>query len=1163
MKRIQEKVKDVVEARPYKSLRDFTSDPLQTVAIYRFTEFTSVLMAKWLERISSMQPQKGAAYALAGYRGVGKSHFLAALGAIAAHPELRSRIADPHTALSAERLKRSRYPIAYVRRGTRETLIGEIKAAIAKTFNVKADTLSDSIAELMNFAVAQSGDVPFLLFADTAFERSARVARDDGALLGEIARLAKNLNVFVAVALDDDIAGADGINAAIAGNFTIDYLDQEHLYRIVDSHIFPKYRQMQPLLHDIYTNFREVLPHFRWSEQRFASLYPLHPVLLEIAPFVRLYEPEFALLGFASEAGAKILSRPANSLIALDEVFDSVEQSIRKIEELNEAFRGYDKISQAINTQIPVMQRLQAKLVLKALFLLSIEGAGTTAGEISAAVLILNESEPMQAVRMVEELLEKFKLVLPESIQRTAEDGREVRYKFRVNSQDNLNNALAQAVKNVSPEIAEKVLLRTARERFTDWTISDDSAPTNGKWMESQTNWRGTVRRGRYVWDLNNKFTGDENFRLHDDSLDWEVIITPSPEKYTLAKTSDNVTRIFWQPAALKTDEIEAILRYWVLLTDVSLREQFGEQMRAAGHAQMLAVEKIWNRIFLEDAKLLIDRLDYNFSESARSAQTLQQLYSKMLEPFFDQRFPEHPRFSELLGYSEVSQLTNDFFSGARQSLAESQHLAKTFALPLKLVRQSDETFQLESQENLSKIPTVQVIFSEIEKKSGEMTSLNEIYKILKQSPFGLAHEAQQLILTALVASRQIEFVTSEGDRINRRSLDLKVIWADIAGVAKPSGIVYSNERLIEWAKILTGSEFPKSDRAAEEQKIVKNVLENWLADWNQTQVLERFKRLPDDILNTKIWRLATYAEKSFGSVAATIENLKEESISIEDALHQIADAFSDSENEFFARTKDLVILEDFINGAALRERIWNYLAVCEPTQDEKLEFFREKLFRLVEETKRNPNVALNRELDNLWNTFHERFVEHFVVQHDSLMKSDYLHERFNEILRSDEWWEFENLSALPAFRQDYWNQAQQIRQQVAVLNCRFNVRELLQSHPFCACSFSLAKIRDWEKLPVEFEEIIFNGRQKFRESLLMSAELLIARLKILSADHADRELHQTANHLMTLLSDGNFDDSAILNSSEILVLQKIFNNQPTATQNNDFAQNSLLQKTY
>jgi hypothetical protein len=1160
MKRILEKVKDVVDARPYKSLRDFTSDPMQTVSIYRFTDFTSVLMAKWLDKIASVQAGSGAAYALAGYRGVGKSHFSDALGAIVSHPELRSRITDPHVAASAERLRRSRYPIAYVRRGTNETLIGEIKDAIAKTFEIDVSSLNDSISDLLNFAAQKAGELPFLLFVDTAFERASRVARDDGVLLGEIAALAKNLNVFVAVALDDDIAGADGINAAIAGNFTIDYLDQEHLYRIVDSHIFPKYRQMQPLLHEIYTNFREVLPHFRWSEQRFVSLYPLHPILLEIAPFVRLYEPEFALLGFASEAGAKILGRPANSLIALDEVFDNVEQSFRKIQELNEAFVGYDKISAAINTQVHVLQRLQAKLILKALFLLSIEGGGTTAGEISAAMLISDENEPLRAVKMVEELLEKFVSILPDCIQRIAETGREIRYNFKISSQDNLNIALTEAVKSVPHDVVTKILRRTAWERFADWAISDDTDLLQGERTEHQTAWRGTARRGQVVWNLDNKSVAAENSFTNSEFLDWQVTLNQSPENFNAAESGETI-RVLWQPALLKNDETEAILRYWVLLTNTNLREEYGEQMRAAGHAQMMTIEKIWNRIFLEDAKLIISGLDYNFSESAQRALTLQELFSKILEPFFDARFPDHPHFTETIGIDEVSQLINDFFSGARLNLAETQHLAKTFALPLGLARQNENNFVLESQENLNKLPLVREILSEVEQNSAEMTSLQTIYKKLKQPPNGLAREAQQLILTALVANRQIEFVTSEGDRISRRSLDLKVIWDDIAGIAKPSGIVYSNERLIEWAKILTGANFPNSIGTTEEQIKAKDILNNWLADWKGTQILERFNLLPDDILNTKIWRLSSQAEKTFGAVIEAVETVSDDSISLEDALHRIADAFSDSQNEFLARTKDLVVLEDFTVGAAIREKIWSYLAVCEPTQDEKLEFSREKLFRLIDESSQNPNVTLNREMENLWKTFHEQFSDYFADRHDALMKSEHLQEKLGMILRGDHWWEFENLSALPIFRQSYWNDAQEIRSQIAGLTCRFDVREMLKTHPFCACSFSLAKIREWEKLPAALEEVVYFGRKSFRENLKVSKRILIPLIESLSVKFRDNEFSMAALHLSELLKR-DFAEIPLLSGNELIVLQKVFADLPAPSLREiEFANESLLQK--
>jgi DNA replication protein DnaC len=91
MKRIQEKVKDLIEVRSHKSLRDFISDPAKTLSIYHFTDITSDLMAKCLDKIAAVQNGRGTAAALAGYRGVGKSHFLATLGAIVSHPELRSR----------------------------------------------------------------------------------------------------------------------------------------------------------------------------------------------------------------------------------------------------------------------------------------------------------------------------------------------------------------------------------------------------------------------------------------------------------------------------------------------------------------------------------------------------------------------------------------------------------------------------------------------------------------------------------------------------------------------------------------------------------------------------------------------------------------------------------------------------------------------------------------------------------------------------------------------------------------------------------------------------------------------------------------------------------------------------------------------------------------
>jgi hypothetical protein len=1044
MKRIQEKVKDLIEVRSYKSLQDFISDPAHTLSIYHFTDITSELMAKCLDKIAAVQAGSGAAAALAGYRGVGKSHFLATLGAIAAHPELRSRVTDAHVAAGIKRLKRARHSVAYVRRGTHDTLFEELKEGIAKTFEINPKDLSNSLSELLEFAAKKAGDLPFVLIIDTAFERTSRVARDDGILLGQIAEAAKTLNIFVTVALDDDIAGADGINAAIARNFTIDYLDTEHLYRIVDAHIFPKHRQMSPLLHDIYLNFKEMMPNFRWSEQRFASLYPLHPVILETAPFVRLYAPEFALLGFTSEAGDKILGRPANSLIALDEVFDSVEASLRKVEDLQEAMATYDKINQQVITQIPVMQRLQAKLVLKGLFLLSLEGNGTTAGEISAAMLIYEENNPEKAIKNVEDLLETFVKAFPDDIQRTKVEGRDTQYSLKVVSKENLNNAIGEAVKSVSNEVVPKILRRVARERFADWTVSEE---TNADYTDCQTVWRGGLRRGRVIWNIESQTdlkSADAKF------FDWEVVIGDFQEI-----ERSEVPRVFWNPAELTEHESDTILRYHVLLNDTRLRDEYGDQLRAAGHASLMAIEKIWNRIFLEEGTLRIDNFDYNFSEEARAAQTLTGVFSDMLAPLYETQYPEHPHFSEPLGMSETSQLVSDFFSSARSNLPESQYLAEVFAEPLGLVVKRGNVFVIESEENLINLPFAQKVLSLVKENSGKAVSLDAIYRELKKPPYGLTREAQHLILTALVAQRRIEFVTTKGDRINRRSLDLKIIWEDIEGVAKPSSVLYADNRLAEWARILTNSDKLFSLDSAEDRPVIKTVLEKWLDEWQSARVLERFNDLRDEILNTKIWRLATQTEKTFGTVAATVSAISDDSLSLEEGLHRIADAFSDSEKEFVTHKKYLIIIEDFINGATMREKTWNYLAVCETTTDEKIEYYRERLVELIEESYTNPNEKLNVELDDLWQKFHLNFSEHYVIKHDSVMKSHYLQDKFKEILAGDEWWEFVNLSQLTIFQKVYWKESQRIHRQIKDLNCRFDVSEMLKTQPFCACSFN------------------------------------------------------------------------------------------------------------
>ncbi|HEV7844370.1 MAG TPA: hypothetical protein VGO69_11785, partial [Pyrinomonadaceae bacterium] len=503
MKRTQEKIKDFVEPQAFDSVQDYADNPARALSAYRFTDATSDLVARWLDALADLPRGRGAARALAGLRGVGKSHTLAAFAALASMPELRSTVADAHVATSARRLLNRRYMVARVERGTRETLLEEVGAAFVRAFGgAESDWQGIEPQQMLAVAASRAGDTSLVLFIDTAFGRETRVRRDDGPALSQLAAATESVQAFIALALDDDIEGAEGVNAVLAGTYQIDYLDPEHLYRIADIHLFQKNANARAALHDIYTSLRTVVPAFNWSEPRFTAIYPVHPLVADVASAVRLYAPSFAFLPFAAQAVERATNRPALSLVVLDEVFDRTEQELRKASDLEKAFTVYDQLATDVVTQIPIMQRLQAKLLLKGLFILSMDGRGATARELGAAMLIYDEADPEAGIHRTEDLLARFAQLSPEGGLRRS-DELEARYRFNISTSDAFDEALARAVENIAPDAAamNELLRSLPRSRFNDWPFAETIAgEAPARETDFTISWRGMGRRGHLIW---------------------------------------------------------------------------------------------------------------------------------------------------------------------------------------------------------------------------------------------------------------------------------------------------------------------------------------------------------------------------------------------------------------------------------------------------------------------------------------------------------------------------------------------------------------------------------------------------------------------------------------------------------------------------------------
>jgi hypothetical protein len=1165
MKRSQDKIKDYVEPQAFDEVQDYARDPARALNAYRFTDATSDLMARWLDTLADLPRNQGAARALAGLRGVGKSHTLAAIAALAAFPDLRQSVSDSHVATSARRLLSRPYKVVRVDRGTRATLQEEMMDAFARSFGGNEAEWAQEPAVALAIAAHRSNG-PFLLMIDTAPGHEVRVRRDDGPLLSELAAATKEINAFVALALDDDIEGADGANVSLSGAFQIDYLDPEHLYRIADLHLFPKNAQARTALHEIYKTLRHSVPGFNWSEPRFAAIYPIHPLIADVASAVRLYATKFAFLTFASAAGTRAANRPALSLIVLDEVFDGTEADLRRAEDLRAAFKAYDELLKVSVPQLPIGQRLQAKLILKGLFILSLDGRGATARELGAAMLFYDEARPEAEIERIEAMLNAFAVAgtPPGALRRTGDKG-ETRYHFNIKSSTEFVNALAASVERHKIDAAAigELLCGIARARYQDWPLgyTDAGAGRMPAAVDFTLMWRGTPRSGRLNWQASHD--DDERFARANSQTtceaevhDWEVL-TLAPAADSAGAASDDVSRIVasgpavafpgpagdvspvrvaWRPARLSREETESLRRLIALRRDAALMDNFGDAARAAEHTYLAHAERIWSRIYIDDGRFLTPSGEQSPGEVARNASTLAQTLEDVVAPLLEAMYPEHPAFAATLGEVEVAQLVGGLFSGANQAEASVQELTRLFAVPLGLASLRGGGYAPELDEQALRQPWVREVLAMTDAAGNEMVPLPDLSATLRRPPYGLQREAQHLILAALVAQRRIELVTEGGDRISRRTLDRALRWDEIAGFARINTVLHSAEELTGWARNLTGLEDLASIAEPEAREAVRAALNGWLREWRELRLLEKFDKLPDEGLTTHAWDLAASVRKSFGVAADAVEATLAETLSLEEGLQRVADAFGDSLDQFKRNVSQLAKLKCFTAELARREHVRAYLMTTEPTTVDQIESARRELQTLADDIHSLFLEASVSRFNLLWREFQAQYIEHYALMHDRTMGSTIGRRAIDALTRSDEWRDFETLSKLSIVNRQYWDDATRLLAQARSIHCALPVRQILQQRPLCDCSFRLARVAAFAHLPQALEDAARAGRMAHRRTLALWCKPLAHALAALAQDELKTTLRDGARALASLLAEGKLP--ALFSSSEVQLIE-------------------------
>lgn len=1124
MKRLPGKIKDFVDLQVFDEVQDFFVNPARALAAYRFTDATSDLLARWLDTLANLPHGQGAALALAGLRGCGKSHALAVFSALLSVPHLRAGAADAHVAASARRLSDRRFVVVYVRRGILPTLTDELVAGFSARFGGDVSWGTEPAA-MIETARRHSPDASLVVIVDTAFGRTARVSRDDGPLLSELARAAVKANAMIILALDDDISGADGVNVALASSYQICYLDPEHIYRVADLYLLRKNAQARDFLHDVYARLRLSVPGFNWSQQRFTCTYPVHPIIADLSSAVRLYAPTFAFLPFAAAAAGHALARPALSLVVLDEVFDRVEADLRATQELKPALAAYDHLANEVIAQLPVMRRLQAKLTLKGLFVLSLDGRGATARELSAAMLFYDETDAEASIKRVEEILRHFaQAAPPDSLEQTAY-GDSLRYCFNVTGSSGFDAALAKraaALENCDAEI-DRLLHAGALARFPDWPLIDENRRTIEQ-ADFSFVWRGADRPGRLLWQTRD----GSSYLADDDALkdklfyDWKIAVLPPG--VTVAEEVLRAKFDVWAPAPPTAEEKDTLRRLVALHADEQLFTQYEETALAAETMLEARAKLIWTRLFVDEGALVVDGERRQFTDAARGAPTLGEALAQMFAAQFDERYPAHPQFASRLDEDEVTNLVGGLFVGAHLTDATSQRLAKLFAAPLGLTAaRGDGMLMPEAGARLTAHAWVKEILDLVNAADGATVAVDQINRILRDRPYGLLREPQQLILAALVAQRRLEFVLATGERLNRQALEGPLHWDRITGVAAPISLLQGAEELTAWAGRLAKQQDLPALSDDESRAAIGEALTEWLAEWHASDLVTRGERIPEEALTTRAADLTAAVRRSFGAAAQAVEAALAGHIALEEGLQRVSDSFGNSVENYEHELGRLEDLSAYLAEMEWRAGVRDYVLLAEATGVNEIENMRGELLRLTEDVHASLDPELRRRHRALWQDFQARYAAHFAQLHDQTT-GDELHRAVDDVTNGDEWREFEMLSLnISLVNKQYWHDAELLQRRAKEARCDLPVRTLLAARPFCYCQFRLARVDELLSVPEDLRHTVERGRIAHRRTLEMWSRHLSGALRELAANDGARQTGDAAlaDKLSTLFGEG------------------------------------------
>ncbi len=545
----------------------------------------------------------------------------------------------------------------------------------------------------------------------------------------------------------------------VAERFNVITIKREDIKKVIAERVLAKTKEQRMQLEELFKEYTKHFQALRANLDEYIDLFPLHPYVIQVFSELPYFEKR-GVIQFTIQEVEKILDEEFPSMITYDLIFNEIMErhTIKNLEDVSPVVEAV----QTLDSKIDLLDKHRqetAKRIVNALGVLKLYGQSTNNGatleELSNTLLILPANKLVEARDELALVLNNLRKVTDGQFINKTEGGY---YYLDLSLDIDYDQVIQRRADNLPGGSLEEEILSILKEQ-----LMLENGSENGVFLDT-CRWsnRKSFREGTFVFVRSNDYKKET---LGDYLI---VFLSPFAQNNPY-KVLPGTIVISSKLDQTTVDELKQVVAARMLANEnfhrsimqkkyVEIKKAFKEKLVKA----YLEEGQVETEKGTSSVKSLISREFHNFDE------LLSEIKPVLLEDYFAQKYPKHPRFSQAITRDNIK----GEFSSALQELFNKGSQQQSMFASAKSILRALELIDEQGSISTAKSEAAQKIRDLAKENQGKNVDVKQIQDEFSESPYGYDPLMTALVIIVLTYNGEIALKAAGGKTITSSEVE-------------------------------------------------------------------------------------------------------------------------------------------------------------------------------------------------------------------------------------------------------------------------------------------------------------------------------------------------------------------------------------------------------